>query len=90
MGPARIGDDTFVRSELGDRVVVEPGAKIIGVKIVSDRYVPALSIVTKQIEADALHHITDEYPYKNLNQAVVHVNTQLVSSRSPKQTVKLR
>ena len=96
-GPARIGDDTFVgmqalvfRSELGDRVVVEPGAKIIGVKIASDRYVPALSIVTKQIEADALPHITDEYPYKNLNQAVVHVNTQLADPRHSKQTAKLR
>ena len=96
-GPARIGDDTFIgmqalvfRSELGNRVVVEPGAKIIGVKIASDRYVPALSIVTNQIEADALPYITDEYPYKNLNQAVVHVNTQLADSRHSKQTTKLR
>jgi len=43
-GPAKVGNDTFVgmqalvfRAELGNRVVVEPGAKIIGVKVPSGR-----------------------------------------------------
>lgn len=42
---------------------MEPGAKIIGVKIASGPYVPALSILTHQADADALSSITDAYPY---------------------------
>lgn len=82
-GPAKVGDDTFIgmqalifKAEVGDHVVVEPGAKIIGVKIASGRYVPALSIITKQADADALPRITDRYPYKHLNDGVVRVNVQ--------------
>lgn len=88
-GPARIGDDTFIgmqalifRAELGDHVVVEPGAKIIGVKIESGRYVPALSLITSQTQADALPRITDRYPYRNLNAAVIRVNTQFAEPGS--------
>jgi carbonic anhydrase/acetyltransferase-like protein (isoleucine patch superfamily) len=88
-GPAKVGDGVFVgmqslvfRAEIGNRVVVEPGAKIIGVKIPSGRYVPALSIVTKQADADALPEITDQYPYARLNDSVVHVNTQLADPSS--------
>jgi carbonic anhydrase/acetyltransferase-like protein (isoleucine patch superfamily) len=58
-GPAEVGDDTFIgrqalifKAEVGDHVVVEPDATIIGVTIASGRYVPALSIVTKQVDAD--------------------------------------
>lgn len=83
-GPARIEDDTLIgmqalvfRAEVGDHVVVEPGAKVIGVKIPPRRYVPASSVITKQSDADALPLITDEYPYRSFNHNVVHVNTQL-------------
>ena len=89
-GPARIGNDTFVgmqalvfRAELGNRVVVEPGAKIIGVKIASGRYVPALSVVTTQDVADSLPLMTDRYPYRNLNEGVVRVNVQLTEAPQP-------
>ncbi len=89
-GPARIGNDTFVgmqalvfRAELGNRVVVEPGAKIIGVKIASGRYVPALSVVTTQDVADSLPLMTDRYPYRNLNEGVVRVNVQLAEALQP-------
>jgi carbonic anhydrase/acetyltransferase-like protein (isoleucine patch superfamily) len=89
-GPAKIGDDSFVgmqalvfKAELGAQVVVEPGAKIIGVKVETGRYVPAVSILTHQYEADALPRITDDYLYKNLNRAVVHVNTQLAAPGYP-------
>jgi carbonic anhydrase/acetyltransferase-like protein (isoleucine patch superfamily) len=89
-GPARIGNDTFVGmqalvflAELGNRVVVEPGAKIIGVKIASGRYVPALSVVTTQDVADSLPLITDRYPYRNLNEGVVRVNVQLAEALQP-------
>jgi carbonic anhydrase/acetyltransferase-like protein (isoleucine patch superfamily) len=88
-GPAKVGDDVFIgmqslvfQAEIGNRVVVEPGAKIIGVKIPSGRYVPALSIVTKQADADLLPEITEAYPYARLNDGVVQVNTQLADPSS--------
>lgn len=91
-GPARVGDDTFVgmqalvfRTELGDHVVVEPGAKLIGVKVPAGRYVPALTLVTTQEQADALPLITPAYPYRNLNEGVVSVNLQLAKGGQPKQ-----
>ena len=68
-GPARIDDDTFVgmhalvfRTELDDHIVVEPSAKLIGVKVASGRYVPALTLVTTQEQADALSLISSVYP----------------------------
>ena len=94
-GPAKVGDDTFVgmqallfRTEVGDHVVVEPGAKLIGVKVPPRRYVPALSIITKQAEADALPKITDDYAYRNLNDGVVRVNVQL--AEAPQTTSMVR
>ncbi len=91
-GPARIGDDTFLgmqalifRTELGDHVVVEPGAKLIGVKVDSGRYVPALSLITTQEQADALPFITVTYPYLKLNEGVVNVNAQLAKAGQPHQ-----
>lgn len=89
-GPARVGDDTFVgmqsfvfRTELGDHVVVEPGAKLIGVKVSAGRYVPALSLITKQEQADALPKITESYAYRKLNEGIVRVNVQLASAGQP-------
>lgn len=89
-GPARVGNDTFVgmqsfvfRTELGDHVVVEPGAKLIGVKVSAGRYVPALSLITKQEQADALPKITESYAYRNLNEGIVRVNVQLASAGQP-------
>lgn len=89
-GPAKIGDDTFIgmqalvfRTEVGDHVVVEPGAKLIGVKVPSGRYVPALSLVTTQAQADALPAIHASYQYRNLNKGVVQVNVQLAQGGQP-------
>ena len=89
-GPAKIGDDTFVgmqalvfRTELGHHVVVEPGAKLIGVKVASGRYVPAVAIITNQSDADALPAITADYPYRKLNEGVVRVNIQLAAATQP-------
>lgn len=91
-GPAKIGDDTFVgmqalifRTELGEHVVVEPGAKLIGVKVAAERYVPALSLITTQEQADALPVMTDRYPYRKLNEGVVSVNVQLAKAGQPQQ-----
>ncbi|MCC6141011.1 MAG: carbonic anhydrase [Nitrospira sp.] len=89
-GPAKIGDDTFIgmqalvfQAEVGDHVVVEPGAKLIGVKVAAGRYVPALSVITKQAQADALPIITQDYIYRNLNAGVVRVNVQLAEAPQP-------
>ncbi len=90
-GPAKVGDDTLIamqalvfKAEIGNHVVVEPGAKIVGVKIDSGRYVPTGAVVTKQSDADALPKITDDYPFKSINEAVVHVNTQLADGYNGK------
>jgi carbonic anhydrase len=71
------------RTEIGDHVVIEPGAKLIGVKVAPGRYVPALSVITKQADADALPQITQDYPYRNLNAGVVRVNIQLAEAPQP-------
>jgi carbonic anhydrase/acetyltransferase-like protein (isoleucine patch superfamily) len=96
-GPAKIGDDTFIgmqalvfRAEVGDHVVVEPGAKIIGVKIAAHRYVPTMAVITKQSDADALPVITDQYAYRSLNHAIVHVNTQFADPRAAQRLSRQR
>ena len=52
-------------SEVGNRVVVEPGVKIIGVKIASRRYVPT-GAAAKQADADALPKIMADYTLRLL------------------------
>ncbi|MDY0263257.1 carbonic anhydrase [Syntrophotalea acetylenica] len=83
-GPAVVLDDTFVgmkslvfKSFVGKKCVIEPGAIIMGVTVEDGRYVPAGSIIRSQEEADALPKITDDYPFKDMNKGVVHVNTAL-------------
>ena len=90
-GPALVGSDSFIgmqalvfKATVGDGVVLEPGAKVIGVKIASGRYVPAGSVITNQADADALPEITDTYAFKDLNKAVVHVNTQFADGYNGK------
>lgn len=81
-GPARVDDGVFVgmqalvfKSSVGAGSVIEPGAKLIGVNLPAGRYVPAGSVVTDQAVADKLPLITPQYPFAQLNDAVVHVNT---------------
>ena len=83
-GPASIGDDSFVgmqafifKARVGNNVVVEPGAKVVGVTIPDGRYVPLGMIVSNQSAADNLPVITQDYVFKDLNKGVVHVNTNL-------------
>src|SRR3990172_10623045 len=90
-GPALVGNDVFVgmqalvfKATVGDGTVLEPGAKVVGVKIAAGRYVPTGSVITKQADADALPTITDTYPFKDLNKAVVHVNTQFADGYNGK------
>ncbi|MFN0145058.1 MAG: carbonic anhydrase [Dehalococcoidia bacterium] len=80
-GPAAVGDHTFVgmqalvfKATVGRNVVIEPGAKVIGVNIPEGRYVPAGSVVATQEVADALPKITDAYPFAKLNAGVLEVN----------------
>jgi carbonic anhydrase/acetyltransferase-like protein (isoleucine patch superfamily) len=83
-GPAVVMDDTFVgmkvlvfRSHVGKSCVLEPGVILMGVSVPDRRYVPAGSVVRNQEQAEKLPEITDDYPLKNLNKGVVHVNTSL-------------
>jgi len=83
-GPAVVLDDSFVamkvlvfRSFVGSGCVIEPGVILMGVKIPDRRYVPVGSVVTTQAQADSLPEITEDYPLKDLNKGVVHVNTHL-------------
>ncbi len=81
-GPARVDDGVFIgmqalvfKSSVGAGSVIEPGAKLVGVNIPAGRYVPAGSVITDQAVADKLPLITPQYPFSQLNDAVVHVNT---------------
>ena len=80
-GPAAVGDHTFIgmqalifKAVVGKNVVVEPGAKVIGVTIAEGRYVPAGSVVVTQEAADALPKITETYAFAKLNDGVLEVN----------------
>lgn len=85
-GPALIEDNVFVgmqamvfKASVGEGVVIEPGAKVIGVSIPAHRYVPAGQTITDQKVADKLPTITDSYAFRSLNDAVVHVNTSFAN-----------
>ncbi len=88
-GPARVDDNVFVgmqamvfKAWVGEGAVIEPGAKVIGVTIPAHRYVSAGQTITDQKVADKLPEITDSYPFRTLNDAVVHVNTSFASGYS--------
>jgi len=88
-GPAVVMDNTFVgmqslvfRSFVGKGCVLEPGVILMGVSVPAGRYVPAGSVIKTQGQADNLPAITDDYPMKNLNKGVVHVNTSLAKGYS--------
>jgi carbonic anhydrase/acetyltransferase-like protein (isoleucine patch superfamily) len=83
-GPAVVMDDTFVgmkvlvfKSFVGKNCVIEPAAVLMGVKIADGRYVPVGSVIKKQSEADMLPAITPDYPFKDMNKGVLHVNKAL-------------
>jgi carbonic anhydrase len=83
-GPAVVMDDTFVgmkvlvfKSFVGKNCVIEPAAVLIGVIIAEERYVPAGSVISTQVQADNLPKITPNYPMKDMNKGVLHVNIAL-------------
>lgn len=85
-GPARVDDNVFIgmqamvfKAAIGEGVVIEPAAKVIGVSIAPHHYVPAGMTVTDQKVADKLPVITDDYAFRSLNDAVVHVNTSFAA-----------
>jgi carbonic anhydrase/acetyltransferase-like protein (isoleucine patch superfamily) len=95
-GPAVVGNHVFVgmqalvfKSVIGSNCVVEPGAKVVGVKVADGRYVPMGTILNKQADADRLPEITDAYPFKQLNSGVVHVNVQLADGYNGKLPVEM-
>lgn len=83
-GPAVVMDDTFVgmkvlvfKAFIGKNCVIEPGVILMGVKVADGRYVPVGSVIKTQAEADALPVITADYPLKDMNKGVLHVNKAL-------------
>lgn len=83
-GPAVVMDDTFVgmkvlvfKAFIGKNCVIEPGVILMGVKVADGRYVPVGSVIKTQAEADALPVITADYPLKDMNKGVLHVNKSL-------------
>ena len=93
-GPAKIGDDTFI----GMQALISPdgGGRPRGCGARSQidwregaqgRYVPALSLITKQVQADSLPVIKADYAYRHLNENVIRVNIQLAEATQP-QTVR--
>lgn len=83
-GPAAVLDDSFIgmkalifKAHVGCGCVVEPGAIVLGVSVPDGRYVPTGMILNSQADADRLPSITPEYPFKDLNKGVVHVNIAL-------------
>ena len=86
-GPAAVGDNTFVgmqvlvfKATIGKNVVIEPGARVIGVNVPAERYVPAGAVITTQAQADALPEITPDYQFATLNAGVLHVNQSLADA----------
>jgi len=83
-GPSAVMDNTFVgmkalvfKSFVGKNCVIEPGVILMGVKVPDGRYAEAGVIVKNQRAADNLPAITDDYPLKEMNKGVVHVNVSL-------------
>jgi carbonic anhydrase/acetyltransferase-like protein (isoleucine patch superfamily) len=83
-GPAVVMDDTFIgmkvlvfKSFVGKNCVIEPGVILMGVKVADGRYVPVGSVIKTQSEADMLPTITPNYPMKDMNKGVLHVNKAL-------------
>ena len=83
-GPAVVHDDTFVgmktlvfKSQVGAGCVIEPGCLLMGVDVPGHRYIPAGSVIKTQEDADTLPEITEDYPMRDMNRGVIHVNTSL-------------
>jgi len=85
-GPASVGESTFIgmkslvfRAQVGRGCVVEPGCILTGVIVGDGRIVPAGTVLREQQRADSLPKVTQDYPFKSLNQAVVQVNIALAA-----------
>lgn len=83
-GPSVVMGNTFVgmkvlvfKSFVGKNCVIEPGVILMGVKVPDGRYAEAGAIVKNQRDADNLPAITENYPLKDMNKGVVHVNVSL-------------
>ena len=77
------------KAVIGNNCVVEPGVKVVGVKVPEGRYVPMGAVVNNQSDAENLPEITDDYPFKKLNAGVVHVNIQLADGYNGKLPLEL-
>lgn len=84
-GPARIDRNVYIGMQalvhdcyIQENVVIEPGAKVIGVTIPANRYVSTGTIITSQDDADHLPSISLDYKNATLNEEMVRINRDLV------------
>jgi carbonic anhydrase/acetyltransferase-like protein (isoleucine patch superfamily) len=68
------------KATVGKNVVIEPGARVIGVTVADGRYIPAGVTVATQEAADGLPKITAEYVFAKLNDGVLRVNQEFADA----------
>jgi carbonic anhydrase/acetyltransferase-like protein (isoleucine patch superfamily) len=85
LGPVVIGERSFVgmqalvsNATIGNNVILEPGAKVIGVKVADNRYAAAGVTVTTQAAADALPKVDDAYRYSSWPGDWLRISEELV------------
>lgn len=85
-GPVRIDANVFIGmqcfvydSYVKENVVLEPGAKVMGVTVPRNRYVAAGKIIQTQEEADQLPFLQEESPFKGLMEESAKSGRELAS-----------
>jgi carbonic anhydrase/acetyltransferase-like protein (isoleucine patch superfamily) len=95
-GPAYVGNDTFVgmkslifNAKVGKRVAIGVSSTVTdGVTIPDNKFVPPGSIITTQVQADALPSRVGS-PYEKINSFVLHVNQELAKGYNAQTIHKL-
>ena len=87
-GPVWIEGDTWVGMQaliagahIERGAVIEPGAKVLGVRVPRECYVPAGVVVDRQDIADRLPEITPSYRLRHRNRASLHVSRQQLDAK---------
>lgn len=88
-GPARVGDGVFIgmqalvfSADVGDGCVIEPGARVMGVRIPPNRYVPASLVVIDQDAAEALPEIGARYAFRGIHEKMVAACVKMAEEKT--------
>lgn len=84
-GPAVIGNNVFVGfqslvydSKIGNNVMIDHGAKVIGVDIPANKYIPVGAVIRTQYDIEHLQNLDECKDKQSFNQKVLDVNAELV------------